>query len=210
MQLRSRAVFAVMLVAVCIVPCFTQDAKKTDDVVRGSEESIVLTDTADDTAVESDVQPVFSVSSVLRLIGALAVVVVLLFFALRFMKRSPRFKVSDSPYLKVVGGVTVAPGKTLHIVTLVKKGYLLASSEAGLSLVAEIDDQELIDAMNLEAEKNADEPAGDFTALLGAFLPVFNKKKQKDFSHEPFLSGHRDRLNAAFRTDSEKTGGEET
>ncbi len=203
MRLRKR--FLLALFMVLCVGAFAQQAEKTE---LPNETELVFAD-AESTTEQSQGTEVFSVGSILRLIVAIAFVIGLLVLLMRFLKKAPHFSVAESPYLKVVAGVTVAAGKSVQVVTLGRKGYLIGSSEAGLSLIAEIDDQEIIDAMNLESEKHADVPKRDFFSMVAPFFGGLKKGSEKDFASEAFLSSERDRLNKAFSSQEPRTNRDE-
>ena len=140
------------------VRAFADDAvaaADNDSSVTHGETSIVLQ--TDETAlpVQDVPTPRTSRSStfslLLQLIISLAAVCAVIYGAQYFSRRSKQFTAGDDPFLKNVANLPLAPNKTLYIVTLIDKAYLIGASDASLSLIAEITDKELIDAMNLPA-----------------------------------------------------------
>ena len=134
-----------------------------------------------------------TVSMLLQLIISLAVVCALIYGVLYFIRRSKQFTAADDPFLKNVASLPLAPNKTLYIVTLIDKAYLIGASDASLSLIAEITDKELIDAMNLHAARTAG-PKQSFSSLLHTFFPAAKPKEADANPFDSFLARQRGRL----------------
>ena len=129
----------------------------------------------------------------LQLIISLAAVCALIYGVLYFIRRSKQFTAVDAPFLKNVASLPLTPNKTLYIVTLIDKAYLIGASDASLSLVAEITDKELIDAMNLHAAQTAG-PKQSFSSLLHTFFPAAKPKETDANPFDSFLAKQRGRL----------------
>ena len=132
-------------------------------------------------------------SMLLQLIISLAAVCALIYGVLYFIRRSKQFTAGDDPFLKNVANLPLAPNKTLYIVTLIDKAYLIGASDASLSLIAEITDKELIDAMNLNAAQ-APGPKQNFSSLLHTFFPAAKPKEADANPFDSFLAKQRGRL----------------
>ena len=77
----------------------------------------------------------------------------------------------DDMFLRKVAQVTVAPGKTVQIVTLLEKAFLIGVTDSSIELLGEISDKELVDAMNLNADKKQNTArARNFNDVLSLFL----------------------------------------
>lgn len=192
-------VFSFFLIcsAVCV---FADDAVASgdnDSSVTHGETSIVLQ--TDETALPvQDVSPPrasrsSTFSLLLQLIISLAAVCALIYGVLYFIRRSKQFSAADDPFLKNVANLPLAPNKTLYIVTLIDKAYLIGASDASLSLIAEITDKELIDAMNLHAAQTAG-PKQSFSSLLHTFFPAAKPKEADTNPFDSFLAKQRERL----------------
>lgn len=109
----------------------------------------------------------------IRVVLVLAIVIVCIYFVMNFMRKSVNGDAdTNDPYLRKVAQVTLAPGKTVQIVTLLEKGYVLGVTDNNISLLSEIDDKELLNAMNISADKNSkDRRARNFSEVLEMFLP---------------------------------------
>lgn len=113
-----------------------------------------------------------------RMIIVLALVVACIYFVMRFMKKKFVSTVSDTdPYLKKTASLSLEVGKSVHIVTLNNKAYVLGVTENNVTLIDKIDDKDLIDAMNINAEVAQSETGKkDFTAMLSNLIPGFGSK----------------------------------
>ncbi|MBR5964801.1 MAG: flagellar biosynthetic protein FliO [Treponema sp.] len=162
---------------------YSQDNSSGDAGV--SQSTISAQSLPDETTLRIDDAPVSgptasadrprSVSTVwvfFRMVFVLIVVVVCIYFVMNFMRRKMGGNVADDDtFLRKVAQVTVAPGKTVQIVTLLEKAYLIGVTDNSIDLLGEIDDKELVDAMNLNADRNQNAArARNFSDVLSLFL----------------------------------------
>jgi flagellar protein FliO/FliZ len=137
------------------------------------DESLMLFD--DDTGGTETPAPAGSgVSTVfpfLRMLLVLALAAAAVYGLVYFFKRLSRPQAVQDAYLKVLTTVHLGTNRYIHVVSLGSKAYLVGSGDSGVSLIAELDDQETIDAMLLEAGRKAAESGGplDFKKLLRRF-----------------------------------------
>ena len=157
-----------------------------DNVV--SEQSIILnpqTDAVSQENANDEYKPASTIGVFVRMIIVLIVVVLLIYAFFWFVKRKTNNNLkTDDDYLRRVAYLNIAPGKTVEVITLIDKAYLIGVTEDNISLLGEIDDKELITAMNLNSDKksNIKKPA-TFSEVLELFLQKGNKKKSV-FSQE--------------------------
>jgi len=128
-----------------------------------------------------------------RMILVLVLVIACIYGIVWLLKKSLRHGAENDPYLKKTASITLAPGKTVQIVTLQDKAYLLGVSDSSITLISEIEDKELIDAMNLNAPVggNGKKPA-DFASLLASLTGSAKRT-------ERFLRSKREDLNNGGR-----------
>ena len=144
----------------------------------------------------------------LRMILVLAIVLGLIWFVFKMMKKSSLpGGGEDNPFMRKVSSVTLGPGKSVQIITLIDKAYMVGVSDDSVNLISEIKDKELIEAMNLYADKNSKtKKPRSFADVLDIFMPngPHGKKEQTkkgsvyDGSAEQImdmLKKQRDRLN---------------
>ena len=107
-----------------------------------------------------------------RMIFVLIVVVACIYLVMSFMKEKLGGSVADDDtFLRKVAQVTIAPGKTVQIVTLLEHAYLIGVTDNSIDLLGEITDKELVDAMNLNADKKQNAArARNFEEILSLFL----------------------------------------
>ena len=157
-----------------------------DNVV--SEQSIILnpqTDAVSQENANDEYKPASTIGVFVRMIIVLIVVVLLIYAFFWFVKRKTNNNLkTDDDYLRRVAYLNIAPGKTVEVITLIDKAYLIGVTEDNINLVGEIDDKELITAMNLNSDKKANikKPA-TFNEVLELFLQKGSKKKSV-FSQE--------------------------
>ena len=125
--------------------------------------------------------PLSTVWVFLRMILVLAIVLAIIWIIFKLMKRSVDPEKSSDEFLRKVSSITISPGKSVQIITLIDKAYLLGVSDNSVNLITEIDDPELIQAMNLYADKNAkvDKPKS-FEDVLELFMPKKKKNVTKN------------------------------
>ena len=105
----------------------------------------------------------------IRMISVLALVIACIYALVFFLKKGLYPKTPDNPFLKKAVSLSLGPGKSIHAVTMPGAAWLVGVSEAGVNLIAEIKDKELIDALILEAEKAPAEKPKDFAQIFAAF-----------------------------------------
>lgn len=161
---------------------------EADITLKQDEASLMVGDVAAPGSAEKS-----TVSILFQLVLSLAVVCVLVYGVLCVIRRSKQFTAADDPFLKNVASLAIAPNKTVCIVTLIDKAYMIGVSDASLSLIAEISDKELIDAMNLHAAQAAG-PKQSFSSFLHTFFPASKPKHTGGNPFDSFLAQQRSRL----------------
>lgn len=134
------------------------------------ESSIVLGGTPQNQAQERNSSTFFLL---LRMILFLAVVVACIFLVFRFMKKTMATPDNDDIFMRIVSSVNISPSKSVQIVTLTDKyAFLIGVSDDSVNLISQIDDPELIQAMNLysDKQKKKNKPK-NFADILDIFMP---------------------------------------
>ncbi|MDA8408929.1 MAG: flagellar biosynthetic protein FliO [Treponema sp.] len=106
----------------------------------------------------------------LRMIVVLALVVGAMYLVFSVMRRLAKPRDSGDSPIRVLGSRALGAGKSVHLLGLGSKAWLVGSSEHSISLIAEIDDKELLDGLELETTTRAASASTDFAALLGSLL----------------------------------------
>ncbi len=143
------------------------------------EQSIVLSNSSSssDTADVSG-QTSGTVWLFVRMIIVLVIVVACIYGIVWLLKKTTQPGAEDDPFLKKTASITLAPGKSVQVVTLQDKAFVLGVSDSQVNLIAEITDKELIDSMNLAADREPKGKAPDFASML-ANLTGSTKKTEE-------------------------------
>ena len=121
---------------------------------------------------------------IIKMVVVLALVVAALYGILRFFKKRNNNVQSDDDFMRRVSSLNFAPGKSVEIVTLVDRCFMLGVTDSNINLIAEITDKEMISAMNLNFDKkqNTKKPM-NFGDVLEMFMPNGPRNKQNIYSN---------------------------
>ena len=174
---KHKKLFAVMLL--CITAVFALYSQNSADTTANqtetiTEQSIKLSDDTvanDNASNTSTYKGPSTAGTFIRMIIALIIVIALIYGVLWFIKKKTNVVKTEDDYLRRAAYINIAPGKTIEVITLVDKGYLIGVTEDGITMLGEIDDKELISAMNLTADKKANtKKPVNFSEVLDMFL----------------------------------------
>jgi flagellar protein FliO/FliZ len=121
-----------------------------------------------------------SLSVVLRMVAVLALAALAIYGFIFLFKRLIRPREQGDSYLKILSRASLGPNRSVYVISVGSKAWLVGAGEGGVSLIAEISDQETVDALLLEdaSRRSAESIRGqfpDFGALLrrlaGGSLP---------------------------------------
>ena len=160
------------------------------------EDTLSTTDTANATSREAETQMLINQDTealpqtvqnstlgiwvFLRTILVLVVVIAIIYGFFAFLKKTTGITDSIDPYLKKVATLPLSSGKTVYVVTLNSHAYLIGAADNSVNLIAEIDDKELVDAMNLHAPTgDGKKNTFDFSTLLNKFSTKPRAKTEK-------------------------------
>ncbi len=112
-----------------------------------------------------------------------------------FIRTVRKPKQGDTEGIRVLARASLAPGRSVHVVKAGSKAWLLGASEGSVTLISELDDKELIDRLELEADKDTGR-GPDFRSLLSSLLPsrAHRRGKEGQGTSLDFLSRQRDKL----------------
>ncbi|MCR5724583.1 MAG: flagellar biosynthetic protein FliO [Treponema sp.] len=123
-------------------------------------------------AVEQAKSP-SSVWLFVRMVFVLALVVALIYGVLRFMRKTQTVSDTDDPFLRRVASLSLGQGKSVQVVTLLDHAYIVGVSDSGVQPIGEVTDKELVDSMNLFADKNSQtKKPRNFSDVLELFMPM--------------------------------------
>lgn len=180
--------FFILLIALCSVSNFSVFASKSSSETEDSsvqieqaadeaktEESFSLTEkTKTESEKEKGKNKTWNtVKTFLKMILSLVLVVVIIFLIMNFFKKSGKMGgANDDTYLRKVAHLNLAPGKSVQVVTLLDNCYILGVTDNNINLIGEVDDKELISAMNVSADtaSKSNKPK-TFGEVLEMFMP---------------------------------------
>ncbi len=141
------------------------------------------------------------VGKLFSLLGALIIVCILAYVVIKILKKSSHVFGTDDPYLKTVASINIAQGKSVHIITLGEKAYIIGVTDSAINKIGEVEDKALIDAMNLESDRKSASVKKDFSSVLASFLPQLRQKENA--ASKDFFAAQRERLNRAAENKKE-------
>ncbi|MDR1588383.1 MAG: flagellar biosynthetic protein FliO [Treponema sp.] len=141
--------------------------RELPDPIESAERSLVF----DESAAAGDIPagPVSSISLILRMLLVLALVAAAVYGVVFFIKRASKRNDAKDPFLKVLASAHLGFNRYVHVVSVGSKAWLVGAAEGGVSLIAGIDDEDILNAMFLDdSGKSAKTGAHflDFKALI--------------------------------------------
>ncbi len=153
---------------------FSQDAvaeNDTDQTITQESDFVIAAtnDTDNQSMIEDQGEQENIIWLFVRMILALVFVVALIYGIVLFLKKGFVPKESENPFLKRAATLTLAPGKTVQVITMPDKAWVVGVTDAGINLIGEITDADLVNQMILEAEKEPLSKPRDFASILNSF-----------------------------------------
>lgn len=153
---------------------------------RETNESLILIEppvssSEDASGSSASARTYSSAGSILRLIVVLILLCVACYFFIRFLKKSQRAPYASDPFLKMTAFLSLGQEKSVTVVTIGGRAFLLGIADNSVSLIAEITDTELIDQMNLTSGITS-QSQKSFVEALSELIPKFRQKGESPFS----------------------------
>ncbi len=168
------AAVIIFMAAVFALYSQTSTADENQSASTIAEQSIVFSDDTSTAGSAAETQAYKGPSTVgmfVRMIVVLVIVIGLIYGVLWFIKKKTNVVKTDDEYLRRAAYINIAPGKTIEVITLIDKAYLIGVTEDNITMLGEINDDELIKAMNLTADKNNNtKKPTSFADVLDMFL----------------------------------------
>ncbi|MFA5519914.1 MAG: flagellar biosynthetic protein FliO [Spirochaetota bacterium] len=100
----------------------------------------------------------------------------------RFIQQKSGIQLSGQNVVQVLSVVSLGPGKTLHVVDMAGKVFLLGVSENNINLLTEIKDKDEIDRIRLLSSRSAPVAGKGFqeflTEQVGKAVSLINQKRE--------------------------------
>jgi len=124
----------------------------------------------DDAAEPANASSPASVLSILRVLLTLVVVAAAIYGLVFLVKKFSRGGAARDPFLKVLASVPLGgASRSAHIIAVGSQAWLVGSAESGVTLISEIGDKEVLDAMLLEDSRRTAEAQAGGGGLTGRF-----------------------------------------
>jgi flagellar protein FliO/FliZ len=167
---------------------FAQDVPDAENVAEGlAQEDAVAAPGAQETelvfgeaAGNTDFSAGPSVFVLLRIVLILGLVAVAVYGLVFFLKKQSAVRVEADPYLKVLARTALTPKTAAVVVSVGDKAWLAGVTDEQISLITEITDKEVVDAMLLDAanrEIAAQSRRIDFRAVLSKLSGSFARSQ---------------------------------
>jgi len=130
----------------------------------------------------------------LRMVLVLGLVIAALYGLFALLKRSSKLNATTDTYLRVLASVSITAGRSVHVVALGDKAWLLGSTDSSVNLISAIDDKEVVDALILRAAASPETPRQDFLPMLLGSLGKMGTRKATAADASEFFNRQRDRL----------------
>lgn len=123
-------------------------------------------------------KPASSTGTYVKMIFFLILIIAAIYSVMWFFKKKANPQGDDDSFLRRVSTLPLSAGKSVEIVTLVDKAYILGVTDNNVNLIDELDDKELIEALNLNYDKNKNvKKPMNFADVLDIFMPNGPREK---------------------------------
>lgn len=165
----------------------TQDQAKQDRspiVVPVADEQALQIGDAPNTE-NNTVQSGITFWTVFRLVLVLGLSVAAIYGITYWLKSLAHPAELRDPYLRVIATTHLGSNRSVHIVAVGTKAWLVGSAEGSVQPIAEITEQETLDALFLDESKRLSETGKtnkDFKSILSRFMPQAHSERQNSKS----------------------------
>ncbi|MBR6079956.1 MAG: flagellar biosynthetic protein FliO [Treponema sp.] len=186
------------------------DSREQDSAGNPDEKKIALSSAATNAASNGNTKNSGGANTFLvflRMILVLAIVLAIIWIIFKLLQKSTGGKSSEDKFLRKVSSITVSPGKSVQVVTLVDRAFLIGVADNSVNLLTEITDPELISAMNLYADRNVgSSKPKNFSEVLEIFMP---KKKGQATKKNVFEDGAAQQILKSLKKQSDRMNKDE-
>ncbi len=117
------------------------------------EESLAIPDEPEAPAAAAPAGPLVSTWDFVRMLLILAAVVGVIYLLFYLLKRGFRRQLPQNELIRILGSRSLSGNRALHLVALGRSIFLVGAAEGGISLIAEVKDQETLDQIRLESSQ---------------------------------------------------------
>lgn len=151
------------------------DSLNVENSVSVSEDSTLLQDdyfSSNNETRNLNLKQPSTAWTFIKMILFLCLVVAAIYAVMWFFKKKVNNTKSDDNFLRRVSSLNIGPGKSVEIVTLLDNAYILGVTDSNINVIDQIEDKELIEALNLNFDKNQNvKKPMNFADVLDIFMP---------------------------------------
>lgn len=151
------------------------DSLNVENSVSVSEDSTLLQDdyfSSNNETSNLNLKQPSTAWTFIKMILFLCLVVAAIYVVMWFFKKKVNNTKSDDNFLRRVSSLNIGPGKSVEIVTLLDNAYILGVTDSNINVIDQIEDKELIEALNLNFDKNQNvKKPMNFADVLDIFMP---------------------------------------
>ena len=151
------------------------DSLNVENSVSVSEDSTLLQDdyfSSNNETSNLNLKQPSTAWTFIKMILFLCLVVAAIYAVMWFFKKKLNNTKSDDNFLRRVSSLNIGPGKSVEIVTLLDNAYILGVTDSNINVIDQIEDKELIEALNLNFDKNQNvKKPMNFSDVLDIFMP---------------------------------------
>ena len=151
------------------------DSLNVENTVSVSEDSALLQDdyfSSNNETSNLNLKQPSTAWTFIKMILFLCLVVAAIYAVMWFFKKKLNNTKSDDNFLSRVSSLNIGPGKSVEIVTLLDNAYILGVTDSNINVIDQIEDKELIEALNLNFDKNQNvKKPMNFADVLDIFMP---------------------------------------
>lgn len=173
---KSLLIFVILLGVTNVL--FSQDnndSLNVENSVSVSEDSTLLQDdyfSSNNETSNLNLKQPSTAWTFIKMILFLCLVVAAIYAVMWFFKKKVNNTKSDDNFLRRVSSLNIGPGKSVEIVTLLDNAYILGVTDSNINVIDQIEDKELIEALNLNFDKNQNvKKPMNFADVLDIFMP---------------------------------------
>lgn len=190
----TKKFISTLLIVFVSFICIAQDTNQLEKIntLKDAENTYLINS---DTAEENPSIPENNESTLwlfIRMIIVLAIVIGCIYGLSLLLKKGTNSKNSNDLYLRKTAHLQLSPGKSVQVITLQNKAYIIGVTDNSINVLGEVTDEDLINAMNMNADKAPQGKPRDFASIMSAFNTANsntqnNLKKQRERLHSASL-----------------------
>lgn len=173
---KSLLIFVILLGVTNVL--FSQDnndSLNVENSISVSEDSTLLQDdyfSSNNETSNLNLKQPSTAWTFIKMILFLCLVVAAIYAVMWFFKKKVNNTKSDDNFLRRVSSLNIGPGKSVEIITLLDNAYILGVTDSNINVIDQIEDKELIEALNLNFDKNQNvKKPMNFADVLDIFMP---------------------------------------